>query len=93
MDFAVAGISIAALIVGLVEFAKKFGIEGRSLSALAFGLGVLLTAVAYGIEAGLIPAGAVPYVEWAVVAVAGGPAAMGYYDLGKKLFGNSGSSS
>lgn len=85
MDFAIAGVGVAALIVGLVEFAKKFGVEGRSLSALAFGLGVVLTAIAYGIDTGLIPVGAVPYVEWAVVAIAGGPAAMGFYDLGKRL--------
>lgn len=76
---------MAALIVGLVEFAKKFGLEGRSLSALAFGLGIVLTAIAYGIDTGLIPAGAVPYVEWVIVAIAGGPAAMGFYDLGKRF--------
>ena len=87
MDFAVAGVSIAALIVGLVEFAKKGGVEGRALSVLAFVLGVTLTAIAYGINTGLIPAVAVPYVELAVVALAGGPAAMGFYDLGMKLFG------
>ena len=89
MDFAVAGISIAALIVGLVEFAKGQGIEGRASQILAFVLGIALMAIAYGIDSGLIPAVAVPYVQWAVVAIAGGPAAMGYYDLAKKLLGKS----
>lgn len=85
MDFVIGGVAVGALIVGLVEFAKKFGIEDKASSALAFVLGVLLTALAYGIESGLVPANVVPYVEWAIVALAGGPAAMGYYDLGKRF--------
>ena len=84
MDFAIGGVAVAALIVGLVEFAKKFGVEDKASSALAFVLGVFLTGLAYGIEAGLIPAEYVPYVVWAVTALAGGPAAMGYYNLGKR---------
>ena len=85
MNFAIAGVEIAVLIVGLVEFSKKFGLSGNTLNAVAFGLGVVLTAIAYGIDQALIPAVAVPYVEWAIVAVAGGPAAMGYYDLGRRF--------
>ena len=88
MDFAIAGISIALLIAGLVEFAKKFGVEGQASSALAFGLGVVLTFIAYGIQQALFPALWVPYIEWVIVALAGGPAAMGYYDLGKRFLGN-----
>ena len=85
MDFAIGGVAVAALIVGLVEFAKEFGVQGKWSKALAFGLGVLFTSLAYGIEAALIPAEAVPYIVWAVTALAGGPAAMGYYDLGKRF--------
>ena len=88
MDFAIGGVSIGLLIAGLVEFAKKFGIEDKGSSALAFVLGIVLTALAYGVEGGLIPAEYTPYVQWAVVALAGGPAAMGYYDLGKRFLVN-----
>ena len=62
-----------------------FGIQDKGSSALAFVLGILLTALAYGVESGLIPPDYVPYIKWAVVALAGGPAAMGYYDLGKRF--------
>ena len=85
MDYLIGSISIAALIVGLVEFAKKFKLSGESLSILAFVLGVVLTGVAYGLEAGLIPPEAAPWIKLVVVALSGGPTAMGYYDLGKRF--------
>ena len=85
MDLAIGGVSVALLIAGLVEFAKKFNVSGNGSAALAFGLGVGLTFLAYGITEGLFPAVAVPYIKWSVVAIAGGPAAMGYYDMAKRF--------
>ena len=87
MEFAIGGISVALLIVGIVEAAKAFGVQGNGCKALALGLGVFFYGVAYGIQQDLIPEVAVPYIQWAVTALAGGLAAMGYYDLGKRFFG------
>lgn len=84
MDFAIGGIVIAALIVGIVEAAKEFGLSGNGPRWLALGLGLVFTSLAYGIDSGLIPEVAHPYIVWAVTAIAGAVAAMGYYDLGKR---------
>ena len=91
MDYTIGGIAAAALIIGLVEFAKKFGLQGRACTALAFGLGVLFAAIGYGIQQQLIPPGAVPYLTWGIVALAAGPLASGYVDLSKKFQGGGGS--
>ncbi len=44
MEFAIGGISVAALIVGIVEAAKKFGVTDLGSQALAIGLGIFFTA-------------------------------------------------
>jgi hypothetical protein len=41
MDYAIGGITIALLIVGIVEAAKEFGIEGKASRALVLVLGVV----------------------------------------------------
>jgi len=87
MDFAIGGIMVAALIIGIVEAAKEFGVEGNASRALALGLGFFFVALAYGIDEALIPAVAVPYIVWFVTALAGALAAMGYYDLAKRFLG------
>ena len=88
MDFAIGGISVAALIFGIVEAAKQFGINGKGSQALALGLGVFFVGLAEAISQGLIPADYVVYVELVVTAIAGGLAAMGYYDFIKKFAKN-----
>ena len=86
MDFAIAGIGVAALIFGIVEAAKEFGVSGNGNRALALGLGVFFVGLAQVIEQGLIPPEVVVWVELGVTALAGGLAAMGYYDFLKKAF-------
>lgn len=87
MDFAIGGIAVAALIVGIVEAAKEFGVEGKASRALALGLGFIFVGLAYGINEALIPDVAVPFIVWFVTALAGALGAMGYYDLAKRFFG------
>ena len=87
MEFAIGSIMVAALIIGIVEAAKEFGVEGKASRALALGLGFFFVALAYGIDEALIPAVAVPYIVWFVTALAGALAAMGYYDLAKRFLG------
>ena len=81
----IAGISIMALVVGLVEFGKKFGLQGKGCIALAMVLGVAFGALSYAIEQSAIPTVALPYVEIAIYGLAFGLASAGLYDLGKKF--------
>ncbi len=85
MDFSIAGISIALLIVGIVEAAKQFGVKGKGSMALAMGLGVFFVGLAQALTQSLIPLAAVVWIKLAVTALAGGLAAMGYYDFARRL--------
>jgi len=91
MDFAIGGVAVVALVVGIVEAAKRFGLKGKACEAVALALGMVFVALAYGMAEGLIPAVATPYITWAVVAIFGGLAigfaATGHYDLLKRLLG------
>ena len=87
MDFVIGGISVAVLVFGIVEAAKEFGIGGKGSRALAAGLGVFFVGLAQALAQGLIPPEAVAWVELAVTGIAGGLAAMGYYDFVMKRFG------
>lgn len=85
MEYTIGGIGIAALIVGIVEFAKKFGLKGNGCEILAGILGIVLSAIGYGLQSGMIPETYAPYIIWVVVALSSIPVAMGYYDLGKRF--------
>lgn len=86
MDFAIGGISVALLIIGIVEAAKEFGVNGKGSRALALGLGVLFVGLSQAIVQDLIPPVALPWINLGVTAIAGGLAAMGYYDFLKRTF-------
>jgi hypothetical protein len=81
-----AGVSVAALILGIVEAAKKFGVTGNGSFALALVLGVALFGLSKAIELGLIPPEALPWIEVAVFGLGGSLAVTGLYDLAKKWF-------
>ena len=85
MDLAIGGVGVAALIFGVVEAAKEFGVKGRGSQVLALFLGVFFVGLARAGSLGLIPAHVLPWIELAVYALSGGLAAMGYYDFGKKF--------
>ena len=88
MDFAaigIGGVGVLALIFGVVEALKRFGITGKGSQAVAAGLGLVFFGVASAIEAGAIPMEAVPYIIIAVQGVGGAVAAMGAFDFIKKL--------
>ena len=87
MEFAIGGIAVAALIIGIVEAAKEFGLQGKGCQALALVLGFFFVGLAYGIQEALIPELYVPYIVWVVTSLAGGLSAMGYYDFAKRLAG------
>lgn len=85
-ELTIGGVLVMALVLGIVEALKSFGVEGRASQGAALGLAWVFVALAKAIEQGLIPE---PYLTWVTIAVtglAGGLAAMGYYDLGVKRF-------
>lgn len=88
MDFAIGGVAVAMLVLGLVQFLKKIlPIDGNWNVVAALVLGFLFGGIAHGIDQGLLPADWIPYIEWVVTALAVGLASAGFYDLGKTRFG------
>ena len=85
MDFSSAvvnGIPLLIIIAGLVQFAEKFGIKGRTQLVLSMGLGIAF-GLAFELQSGL-PA---DFAGWFGVFVYGlglGLTTSGLYDLGKK---------
>lgn len=85
-QIAIGGVALVYLIPRLVEFIKVVtGLHGQAkLWALAGGLGFVLAALAAAIDQALIPAGALPWVNVALVGLGGvvaACAAIGDYEL------------
>jgi hypothetical protein len=74
--------ALTVLIPGVVQSAKEhFGVEGKWSFVLAAVLGVFFVGLGEVYAQGLLPAWLAPWIEVAVVGLAGGLAASGYYDL------------
>ena len=84
MTYALGTVAVAALIFGITEALKEFGINGKASRIAVFVLGVIFVGLAAANEAALIPADIMQYINLAVVALAGGLSAMGYYDFTKE---------
>ena len=84
MEFAIAGVAIIPMVLGLVEFAKKLGVNGNASLILSVVLGCIFSGVVYAVQSGIVPESAVPFINLVVVALSGGLGAAGLYDLGKK---------
>ena len=82
----IAGVPVMVLIIGIVEAAKRWGVQGKASEMLAFGLGAFFVALAVVVERALIPAEAVVWVEVLIVALGGALAATGFYDLARRLW-------
>ena len=81
MDFNLDIVWVAALIVGIVEAAKEFGINGKGSRILACALGFFFYGLSFAMDQALIPAAAFPYIKLVVFALSGSIAAMGFFDL------------
>uniref|UniRef100_A0A6M3KPN3 Holin n=1 Tax=viral metagenome TaxID=1070528 RepID=A0A6M3KPN3_9ZZZZ len=79
--------AMVLLVPGIVETAKKFGIQGNASLALSLALGFLFVGLAQAITQGLIPEVALPWISVVVSGLGGGLGVSGYYDLAKKFFG------
>lgn len=84
-SYAIAGVPLIPLIVGLVEFAKKFGVTGKWAIALAMALGIFYGGLFYAMQVNLIPVDWTPIVGFIVFAPSFGLAAAGLYDVAKKF--------
>ena len=61
MDLVMGGVAVAALVVGIVEMVKEFGVEGKASRVVAAVVAFALSAVALVWQQGLIPE---PVVVW-----------------------------
>lgn len=84
MTYALGTVAVAALIFGITEALKEFGVTGKASRAVVFVLGVIFVGLAAANEAALISPDIMKYVNLAVTAIAGGLSAMGYYDFTKE---------
>ena len=87
MDFTIGGVSVALLIFGIVEAAKEFGLQGKASRVMVLVLGGGFIALAQANAQELIDPDVMQWINLVTVAVAGGLAAMGYYDFAKSVQG------
>ena len=83
-DVAIGGVALLALIPGIVECLKQFGVSGKGNIVVALVSGALLFGAAGAIERGLMPSNVIPWVELGVSSLAGGLTACGYYSMAKR---------
>lgn len=74
-------VGIILLVIGMVEAAKRLGVEGKWSFVLALSLGFVFAAYLEALAAGIIPPEVVVAVRILVVGIGGGLAATGLYDL------------
>ena len=88
MDFSFDIVWVAALIVGIVEAAKEFGVKGQGSRILACFLGFFFYGLSFAMDQALVPEVAHIWIKLVVFALSGSMSAMGYYDLSKRYLGN-----
>lgn len=77
---------ILVLVLGLVEFSKKFGLAGNAVMALSMALGVLL-GLAYQVSTSGIPADFAGWFGYVIFGLIFGLATCGLWDVGKQFRG------
>jgi len=86
-ELAIGSVAVIPLVLGIVQFLKKFGLDGNWNIVASVVLGIVFGGLAYGIDQSLLPVVAIPYIKWAVYALSVGFAVAGLYDIGKTRFG------
>jgi hypothetical protein len=87
MDFEsvqIGGITLVFLILGMVEGAKEFGVNGKGSLLMSILLGAVLFGMSRANELGLVPATVMPYAEVVIYGLGGGLSVAGLYRLGKR---------
>ena len=78
----IAGFAVPMLIMAIVQAAKSiFSLKDQGAQIMAYCVGFVLYGVAYAMAQGMIPAAALPYVQLAMVCIAGPLIPMGFYSL------------
>ena len=78
MNLVVNGINLMVIVFGLVEFAKKLGLEGKALTALSMVLGILAGAAYQWMQ---MNPEAAPWLKVIVFGLVVGLTASGIYDF------------
>ena len=84
MNFSIDIILVAAVIAGVVEAAKQFGVTGKGSQILACFLGFFFYGLSFAMDQALIPEAAHIWIKLVVFALSGSLSAMGYYDFAKR---------
>lgn len=82
---ALTPVLLITLVIGLVEFAKRLGVNGKGSLGLSMGLGVSLT---FLFQLRQTYPAVDPWFTYAVFGLGGGLAASGLYDFGKRITTN-----
>lgn len=77
----IGGFEIGFIVTGMVETAKKFGINDNGSFALALGLGVLLFGYGSAVEAGLISEAITVWATVGIRAIGYTFSLPGWYDI------------
>lgn len=85
MDFMIGGVSVIALVFGLVEFAKRLGLKDWGCQVMAVALGAAFVALAQAMQMSLVPEAWLPWITVFVIGIGGGLAAVGLYDFSKRF--------
>lgn len=85
-QFMLGGVSLGVLTMAVTEAIKYFlDLDGKKVIATAFLSGLVMSAIAYGLQSGLLPETVQPYIEWLFTSLVGGLAAIGAWRLGKRF--------
>lgn len=85
MEYSIAGILIIPMVLGLVEMAKRLGVQGEWSTVLAVFLGIVFGSLVYGINEALIPEPIIPYIQWGVFSLGFRLSIPGLYKIGKRF--------
>jgi len=84
MDLHIGTAGVMAMTLAVTEALKSiFNVQGKLNQLVAVAVGMVLTAIAYGINNQLLPTEFVPYVQWLVISFGGGLSAIGVFDFVK----------
>ena len=83
MEAIVNGIPLVAVVMAVVEYVKKFGVEGKALLAVSMAVGLAL-GVAYQVSIA-VPVGFSGWFSACLYGLALGLTASGLYDAGRSM--------
>lgn len=82
MDLHIGPVGVMAMTLAVTEALKNiFSVQGKWNQLVAVLVGMVLTAIAYGVNNQLLPIDFVPYVQWLVISFGGGLSAIGVFDF------------